>query len=80
MVDLEDPMVAIHLEHGEGSGWTPEGAAALWRRLEAGGVPYLSTREYLRRVRSIVLRRRGFQPFNGPDWGLASLELEVARP
>jgi hypothetical protein len=80
MVDLEDPMVAIHLEHSEGSGWTPEGATTLWRRLESAGVPYLSTREYHRRARSIVLSRRGFQPVNGPDWGLAALELEVARP
>jgi hypothetical protein len=78
MIDLEDPRVAIHLEHSEGSGWTPEGAAALWRRLDEGGVPHLSTRDYLRHARRIVGSRRGFQPFNGPDWGLASLDLEGA--
>ena len=77
---LKDPMVAIHLEHSEGSGWTPEGAATLWKRLEFAGVPYLSTREYRRHARSIVLSRRGFQPFNGRDWGLASVDLVATRP
>jgi hypothetical protein len=75
IVDLMEPMAAIHLEHSQGSGWTPEGAAALWKRLDNAGVPYLTTREYLRRVRSIVLSRQGFQPFNGPDWGLAAAAL-----
>ena len=80
MINLEDPMVAIHFEHSEGSGWTPEGAAALFGRLDAAGVPYLSTREYRARARTIVRSGRGFQPINGPDWGLESVELETTCP
>jgi hypothetical protein len=35
----------------------------------------LSTQEYRKTARKLVLRRRGFQPFNGEDWGMASVEL-----
>lgn len=80
LIDLEDPMVAIHLEHSTGSGWTPEGAGALFGRLDKAGVPYLSSDEYRRRVRTMVLSRRGFQPINGGDWGLGSVELETTVP
>ncbi len=80
MINLKDPMVAIHLEHSAGSGWTPEGAGALFGRLQKAGVPYLSSEEYRRRVRTIVTSRKGFQPINGPDWGLDSVELETNRP
>lgn len=79
IVNLEDPMVAIHFEHSTGSGWTPEGAGALFGRLDAAGVPYLSTREYRKLARRIVHSGLGFQPLNGPDWGLAEHDLEMAR-
>jgi len=79
MINLADPMVAIHLEHSLGSGWTPEGSSALFDRLRRAGIPYLSTREYRAIARKLV-RGRGFQPFNGDDWGLASQELEATYP
>jgi hypothetical protein len=74
MINLKPPMVGYHLEHGEGSGWTPE-SRRLWDRLDAAGVPYLSTREYRSLARKLVRGTRGFQPINGSDWGLASMEL-----
>jgi hypothetical protein len=77
MVNLEPPMVVYHLEHGEGSGWTPE-SRRLWDRLDAAGVPYLSTAAYRSLARKLV-RARGFQPFNADDWGLALRELEAIR-
>ena len=73
MVNLEPPMVAYHLEHGEGSGWTPE-SSRLFERLDAAGVPYISTRAY-RSLAHKLVRGRRFQPINGDDWGLASREL-----
>lgn len=80
MLNLTPPMIAIHLEHGHGSGWTPEGATTLFERLDRSGVPYLTTSEYRRRARAVLRAGRAAQPFNGPDWGLVSAGLEVVSP
>jgi hypothetical protein len=79
MINLAPPMVAYHLEHGEGSGWTPE-SRRLWDRLDAAGIPYLSTPAYRSLARKLVGGGRGFQPFNGVDWGLASHEFATTHP
>jgi hypothetical protein len=79
MVNLRPPMVAFHLEHGEGSGWTPE-SSRLFDRLDAAGVPYLSTRDYRRMARRLVNGSRGYHPINGEDWGLAALEFANTQP
>ncbi len=78
MVNLQPPMAAIHLEHGTGSGWTPEGARALFTRLDEQGVPYMSTNGYRSWAARIVRAGRKAQPVNGPDWGLASADLPVS--
>ncbi len=78
MINLPPPMVALHLEHGEGSGWTPE-SSRLFDRLDAAGVPYLSTRDYRKLARKLV-RGRGFQPINDETWGLANVELRSESP
>ena len=80
MVDLSPPKVAYHLEHGEGSGWTPEGAKRLFGRLDAAGIPYLTATRYDRLVRAVLRDSPGFHPFNGPDWGLADADLPVVKP
>jgi hypothetical protein len=78
MIDLKPPMVAYHLEHGVGSGWTPE-SRSLFDRLDAAGVPYLSTEEYGRLARKLV-RTRGYQPYNDDAWGLAKVDLRTEIP
>lgn len=80
MVNLPDPMVAIHLEHSEGSGWTPEGSRALFSRLDEAGIPYLSTNQYKKWARKIVAAGKRAQPINGPDWGLAPHQLTETKP
>jgi hypothetical protein len=80
MVALVPPMVVFHLEHGAGSGWTPEGARSLSERLEAAGIPYLTGDSYDRVARGILRKGPAFNPFNGEDWGLASAELQVVEP
>jgi hypothetical protein len=80
MANLRPPMVALHLEHREGSGWTPEGSRRLFDRLETGRIPFLSTQEYRKIARKLVRGHRGFQPFNGDDWGLAPAELSESTP
>jgi hypothetical protein len=79
MVNLRPPMVAYHLEHGEGSGWTPE-SSRLFDRLDAAGVPYLSTRDYRKLARGLVRGSRGFHPINDADWGLAAMDFATSQP
>jgi hypothetical protein len=79
LINLEPPKVAIHLEHGTGSGWTPEGSRTLFGRLDAGRVPYLTTSGYRRWAARLVRAGRNAQPINGPDWGMAAVELTPTR-
>ncbi len=71
---LRDPARIYHIEHGVGSGWTPEGAGILDSRLRAAGVPQMSWEEY---YRLIAKMRREHRPmiFNDDGWGLAQEEL-----
>ena len=80
MVVLRPPMVVYHLEHGAGSGWSPEGAPSLSARLDAAGIPYLTGRSYDRLARDILRKGPGFHPFNDENWGLASADLQVIEP
>jgi hypothetical protein len=68
---LRDPMRAYHIEHGAGSGWTPEGAAKLMERLAAKGIPVLDYHEV---IRWAIEMRRQDSPliFNQEDWGLGN--------
>jgi hypothetical protein len=79
MVNLQPPLAAVHLEHGTGSGWTPEGARALFARLDEAGVPYMSTNHYRRLAWKLVRQGRNAKPINGPDWGMPSADLPTAR-
>lgn len=80
MVTLKPPMVAFHLEHGAGSGWTPEGARRLFGRLDAAGVPHLDGNDYDRITRRIMREGPGYHPLNGPGWGLEGEDLELLIP
>ncbi len=80
MVNLAPPRVIYHLEHGAGSGWTPEGARRLFGRLDAAGVPHLTGVDYDRLARGVLRKGPGFHPFNGPDWGLKDARLQVVNP
>ena len=80
MVNLPAPKVIYHLEHGAGSGWTPEGARSLSERLDAAGIPYLTGSSYDKVARDILRKSAGLNPFNGPDWGLATADLPVLQP
>ena len=76
---LKPPMVAYHLEHASGSGWSPEGQAELNARLSQAGVPQVSLEQYHRW--SIQMRREN-RPvlFNDEHWGLANETLRETNP
>jgi hypothetical protein len=75
---LEDPMRIYHLEHGTGSGWTPEGQKKLFDRLAAAKIEFLENDEVLRwaaqmnRLDSPII-------FNHDNWGMADVELKETR-
>ena len=71
---LKEPMRIYHIEHGTGSGWTPEGQARLFDQLRAKGIPWLEYgeiigwAEQMHRFNSPII-------FNHENWGLADREL-----
>ena len=75
-VEAGPPAVAYHMEHSEGSGWTPEGQAQLFEALARSGTATLGSRE-LRAEKRRLQRSRGGGSilYNDADWGLASLEV-----
>ena len=74
-VVLTDPMRIYHLEHGTGSGWTPEGQARLFARLAEKGIPFLANDDVLRWAAQM---NRLDTPiiFNHENWGMADVELK----
>jgi hypothetical protein len=71
----KDPLRIYHIEHGTGSGWTPEGQAQLFDRLQAKGIGWLEYRELvawaaqMRRLNSPMI-------FNGENWGMGDVDLK----
>jgi hypothetical protein len=76
---LCDPMRIYHIEHGTGSGWTPEGEAKLFERIRAKGMTFISYSEI---VGWAAQMRRMDCPFifNSEKWGLADHCLPETQP
>jgi hypothetical protein len=71
---LGDPLRIYHIEHGAGSGWTPEGQAALFERIAAKGLSWIDYKEVMDWARQ--MHRLGTPMiFNKETWGLAEEEL-----
>jgi hypothetical protein len=68
------PSATFHIEHGVGSGWTPEGSKALFDRLDNVGIPYI---EYgiLRNWGEMMQSRQEAIIFNMDNWGLSDFQL-----
>ena len=73
-VSLLPPCVCFHIEHGIGSGWTPEGEKYLFNRLEKAGIlnPEWSVLTPL--VEKMRTMRQPLE-FNHAGWGLADFDL-----
>jgi hypothetical protein len=72
---LSEPMRIYHIEHGAGSGWTPEGQARLFERLAASGIPYLESDEVLRWAAQMKWLNSPLI-FNHENWGMADFVLK----
>ncbi len=71
---LPEPMRIYHIEHGAGSGWTPEGQAKLWKRIIAKGIPFLENEDLW--TWALAMRRlQAPMIFNREDWGMVSEQL-----
>jgi hypothetical protein len=76
---LPDPMRIYHIEHSTGSGWTPEGQAALFERIRAKGLSFVSFDDVscwasqMRQLNCPII-------FNHENWGLAEFDLSEHRP
>jgi hypothetical protein len=76
---LREPMRIYHIEHGAGSGWTPEGEGKLFARMSQDSIHVVS---YPDMVALIVQMRSLHAPviFNMDDWGLAALTFPETAP
>ena len=69
---LPDPMRIYHIEHGSGSGWTPEGQARLFERIAAKGLRSLDNEEVLA-MAAQMRRLQSPMIFNHEDLGFGGI-------
>lgn len=74
-VFLPDPMRIYHIEHGIGSGWTPEGHDALMERITRKGISQLVFADVAAMVAQ-MRRLHATMIFNLDDWGMAGEQLQ----
>ena len=73
-VALLPPCVCFHIEHGVGSGWTPEGEKHLFNRLEKAEILNPEWPVLMPLVDEMRKEERALE-FNNVNWGLADIEL-----
>jgi hypothetical protein len=72
---LAEPMRIYHIEHGSGSGWTPEGQAKLFERIAARGLSFVDNEEILVWAAQMS-RLNAPMIFNHENWGMAGIDLQ----
>jgi hypothetical protein len=72
---LTEPMRIYHIEHGSGSGWTPEGQAKLFERIAAKGLSFVDNEEVLGWAAQMN-RLNSPMIFNHENWGMLEFELK----
>lgn len=73
-VDLPRKMSIYHIEHEAGSGFSPESAHLLFKRLDDRGIPYLSNGN-LDEIIAKLKKSEEKVVYNDDDWGLARIPL-----
>lgn len=72
-VDLPRKMSIYHIDHD--SGYTPEKANELFKRLKEKHIPYLNNDD-AQKIEDHLISSKDKITFNGENWGLADLDLE----
>lgn len=73
-VSLLPPCVCFHIEHGIGSGWTPEGEKKLFDRLRDAGILNPEWPVLTPLVDAMREQRKAIE-FNHAGWGMADFDL-----
>jgi hypothetical protein len=76
---LRAPLRIYHIEHGIGSGWTPEGQERLNTRIAQKGIHSIPHDDVLWLIAQMRARHAPVV-FNMDDWGLVNLELPETIP
>jgi len=76
-IEMRSDHHVYHIEHSIGSGYTPEGADALFARLEEEGLPYIDWPLFLQIVAEMDRKQKEGRliTYNGDQWGLADVTL-----
>ena len=76
---LTPEMRIFHIEHGTGSGWTPEGQDAMYTRIASVGLPSVAYED----LTGLIAQMRMLHApviFNSQEWGLAKIALPEEEP
>jgi hypothetical protein len=73
-ITLLPPLVCFHIEHSVGSGWTPEGEAKLFQRMQENGITSPEWPALLAVVNQMKIQGKDFA-FNDENWGLINFDL-----
>ena len=67
-----------HIEHGKGSGYTPEGFTALIQRLDDKKIPYLDLPAFDQQITAMKTTKEFAKTlvYNNEDWGMIREDLE----
>lgn len=67
-----------HIEHGKGSGYTPEGFGALLKRLDEKKIPYLDLPAFKQQLTAMKTAKEFAKTlvYNNEDWGMIHEDLE----
>lgn len=79
---LPSPMRHYHIEHGTGSGFTPENEDRFYEGLRARGLSWMDWGDILQLSRQILQGEKSVE-FNDEDWGLSDMPLRetvIGRP
>ncbi len=76
--ELDASRVHYHIEHDNGSGWTPEGAESLWSRLAERGLPLIDYRQFYQIIYALQdnAEAKRLSVYNDADWGFAERDIE----
>jgi len=73
-ISILPPCVCFHIEHGLGSGWTPEGEKQLFKRLRVAEILNPEWPVLMSLVEEMRARSKSLE-FNHAGWGMADFEL-----